>query len=134
MKKTLILLLLVSCSYCFGQKLDKLTVEKIMRDPKWMGISPSNISWSIDSKKVYFNWNPENADREALYGINPADPKPEKVGLDERKAMLPTAGPWNKAHTLKLYEKERRYLFAGCQNLEIGTADQHHRPGKQCCF
>lgn len=112
MKKALTFLLLISCSYAFAQKLDKLTVEKIMRDPKWMGISPSNISWSNDSKKIYFDWNPEGADHDALYVISPLDPKPTKVGIDERKAMLPTNGPWNKAHTEKLYEKNGDiYIF-----------------------
>jgi len=35
------------------QKLDKLTVEKIMRDPKWMGTSPSGTQWSFDGGKCY---------------------------------------------------------------------------------
>ncbi|UCC44383.1 MAG: hypothetical protein JSU65_00175, partial [Candidatus Zixiibacteriota bacterium] len=39
----------------------ELTVEKIMRDPKWIGESPDWISWSEDSKSIYFWWNPENA-------------------------------------------------------------------------
>jgi len=111
MKKIFTLLLLVSCSYCFAQKLDKLTVDKIMRDPVWMGIAPSNISWSNDSKKVYFDWNPEAAEHDSRYVITPLDPKPIKVSLEERKSILPTNGPWNKARTLKLYEKKWRYLF-----------------------
>ena len=54
----------------FGQqKLDKLTVEKIMRDPNWIGTSPSNIQWSDDGKSIYFNWNPENALADSLYYI-----------------------------------------------------------------
>lgn len=31
----------------------QLTVEKIMRDPKWMGTQPSNISWSWDGKQIF---------------------------------------------------------------------------------
>src|SRR5687768_16223431 len=57
MKKA-IWLLLIACPV-FGQQLAPLTVEKIMRDPKWIGVYPSNISWSEDGKQVYFNWNPE---------------------------------------------------------------------------
>src|SRR5476651_2428596 len=98
MKKTLTLFLLLLATCSFAQKLDKLTVEKIMRDPLWMGTSPSNISWSDDSKKIYFNWNPENAPREALYQITPTDNKPVKVSIDERKAMIPAQGTWNKKH------------------------------------
>ena len=41
--------LLFSLTICLAQqKLDKLTVEKIMRDPKWIGTSPSNVYWSAD--------------------------------------------------------------------------------------
>jgi len=132
MKKALTFLLLISCSYAFAQKLDKLTVEKIMRDPKWMGISPSNISWSNDSKKIYFDWNPEGADHDALYVISPLDPKPTKVGIDERKAMLPTNGPWNKAHTEKLYEKNGDiYIFdlkTGTSTALTSTTDRESNP------
>ncbi len=36
-----------------------LSVESIMRDPAWMGHEPSELSWSWDSKNLYFKWNPE---------------------------------------------------------------------------
>ena len=38
----------------------KLTIKQIMQDPKtWIGTSPSNIFWSENGDKVYFDWNPE---------------------------------------------------------------------------
>ena len=118
MKNIFILLLLPVCHCAFAQKLDTLTVEKIMRDPKWMGISPENIRWSDDSKKIYFEWNPDNADRAELYSVTPTNIKPEKVSIDERKYLgahnglweeqryiAPSNGQWNRNHTLKVYEK-----------------------------
>jgi Tol biopolymer transport system component len=105
MKKTFTLFLLLAATCSFAQKLEKLTVEKIMRDPQWMGTSPSNISWSEDSKKIYFTWNPENKGRDAQYEITPTDLKPVKVSIEEKQAMLPGNGAWNKKHTTKLYEK-----------------------------
>ena len=105
MKKILIILLLSGCSGAFAQSLAPLSIEKIMRDPKWIGIAPSNIRWSDDSKKIYFNWNPENTDRDQLFAITPTDIKPTKVSLDDRKAMVPEFGDWNKKHTLKVFEK-----------------------------
>ena len=132
MKRTFTFLLLISCSYSFAQKLDKLTVEKIMRDPVWMGTSPSGINWSNDSKKIYFDWNPEKAEHDVLYAINPTDPKPEKVGLEERREMLPTAGPWNKAHTVKLYEKNGDIWFfdlkTGKSTALTNTTDRESNP------
>jgi dipeptidyl aminopeptidase/acylaminoacyl peptidase len=105
MKKLFTLILLVSCSHSFAQKLETLTVEKIMRDPKWIGTSPSNIRWSDDSKKVYFNWAPVAADETAYYNITTNDTKPQKVSIEERKALSSANGRWNKQHTIKLFEK-----------------------------
>jgi hypothetical protein len=33
-----------------------LTVDTIMRDQKWMGISPSRPFWSEDGEWLYFTW------------------------------------------------------------------------------
>ena len=64
MKKLFTLFLIVVGTHAFAQKLDTLTIEKIMRDPKWIGVSPSDIKWSDDGKKIYFKWNPENTFRD----------------------------------------------------------------------
>jgi len=90
-----------------------------MRDPVWMGTSPTNISWSVDSKKIYFNWNPEKAEHESMYEITPTDLKPVKVTVEERKDMLPGFGPWNKTRTVKLYEKNGDIYF---YNAKTGTS------------
>jgi dipeptidyl aminopeptidase/acylaminoacyl peptidase len=95
---------------CFGfaasaQKLEVLTVEKIMRDPKWMGVSPDNIRWSDDSKKIYFNWNPDKTERDELFYISPNNIKPQKATLAQRRDLVPDNGKWNKKRTLKTFEK-----------------------------
>jgi hypothetical protein len=50
MKKIFTLFFLLSASGLYAQKLEKLTVEKIMSDPKWMGTSPENIRWTTVEK------------------------------------------------------------------------------------
>ena len=53
MNKLFTLILIAVSTNAFAQKLDTLTVEKIMRDPnKWIGTSPTGVNWSDDSKKV----------------------------------------------------------------------------------
>jgi dipeptidyl aminopeptidase/acylaminoacyl peptidase len=106
MKKLFTLLLLAASTGAIAQKLDTLSVEKIMRDPKWIGISPSNIRWSDDSKRIYFNWNPNNTERDELFSVSPSDMKPVKVSIEEQKEFPSDYGAWNKKHTLKLYEKD----------------------------
>lgn len=54
----------------------QLTVDQIMKDPKWMGNSPANPVWSYNSKSVLFNWNPENRTADSIYkfDLNSKDP------------------------------------------------------------
>ncbi|QOI96672.1 MAG: prolyl oligopeptidase family serine peptidase [Flammeovirgaceae bacterium] len=88
-----------------AQQLTELTVEKIMRDPKWIGTAPSNIRWSHDSKTVYFNWNPEKAPGDSLYKITLTNRVPQKVTKAERLALPSGNGTYNKAFTKFAYEK-----------------------------
>ncbi|MFT2007280.1 prolyl oligopeptidase family serine peptidase [Pontibacter sp. 13R65] len=82
-----------------------LSVEKIMRDPKWMGTSPSNIFWSEDGRKIYFNWNPEGHRRDSLYSVATDGKNIRKVSAQERRNLPATNGRYNRAKTKKVYEK-----------------------------
>ena len=88
-----------------AQSLGELTVEKIMRDPKWIGNAPSGMNWSPDSKTVYFNWNPDNAAADSLYKITLSNRTPQKVSKKERMSLPAPFGTYNKLFTKMLYEK-----------------------------
>ena len=47
----------------------ELSVEKIMKDPKWMGNFPSNVRWDEQGKHILFNYNPEGNPSDSLYKI-----------------------------------------------------------------
>ena len=132
MKKLFTLLLLAAATGASAQKLDTLTIEKIMRDPKWIGVPPSNVHWGDDSKKIYFNWNPQNADRDELFSITPTDLKPVKVTIEGQKLIVPQYGQWNKKRTLKVYEKNGDiYLFdlkTGSEQQLTSTTDRESNP------
>ena len=70
------------------QKLEALTVEKIMRDPKWIGTSPSNPYWSHDGKYLLFNWNPEGAVSDSVYYISTTSLTPVKTSYSFRNAIV----------------------------------------------
>ncbi|MEO6520886.1 MAG: prolyl oligopeptidase family serine peptidase [Mucilaginibacter sp.] len=132
MKKIFTFLFFISCTATFAQKLDKLTVERIMRDPKWIGTSPTNIYWSDDSKTIYFNWNPDKADGDALYSITPTNTTPQKVSIEDRRNLRPDFGDWNKKHTIKLYEKNGDIYLYDFKNNKTGrltnTTDRESTP------
>lgn len=76
-----------------------------MRDPKWIGTAPSNIVWSVDSRTVYFQWNPVNAVSDSTYKIQLPGSTPVKVEKAERR-MLPLNEPqFSKSRTKAVFEK-----------------------------
>jgi Tol biopolymer transport system component len=87
-----------------AQKLDKLTVGKIMRDPKWIGTSPSNLSWSNDGKTLYFSWNPEQATSDSLYYITLDNKNPVKATTAQKRHMATINNTiYNQARTAYIY-------------------------------
>ncbi|TXH22898.1 MAG: S9 family peptidase [Chitinophagaceae bacterium] len=85
MRKLLTIPACLSVLFSFGQNAPGvLTVEKIMQDPHWMGVSPENISWSADSKYIYFNWNLQNEAIAPWYKISPNQYKPVKISSSEK--------------------------------------------------
>lgn len=90
MRKILVLLFITSSLQVFAQP---LTVDHIMRDPKWIGTSPSNAFWSNDSKTVYFNWNPQKNISDSLYAFSINGTAPEKANnsIIERNSALNNA-------------------------------------------
>ena len=87
------------------EPLTTLTVEKIMRDPKWIGTSPSNPYWSADGKYLFFNWNPDNSDNDSLYYITIADRIPKKATYDQRQNTITT-------QAIKYNTKRNAYVYA----------------------
>lgn len=101
----LVSLLVFSFSTSGQNILDKLTVDKIMRNPKWIGTPPTSPYWSPDSKTIYFNWNPENAVADSLYKASFQNTVPQKVTKAERKNGTSRTLRFNKLMTQAVYEK-----------------------------
>ena len=106
MKKLLLLLLLQPTLITYAQ-LNPLTVEKIMRDPKWMGTSPSNLQWTADGKYLLFNWNPEKAATDSLYYITPTATTPQKsTGAFRNTAVADNQARYNAQRDQYVYAYE----------------------------
>lgn len=88
-----------------AQTLAPLTVEKIMRDPRWIGVSPSNPFWSEDGRTLYFSWNPEKNPGDSLYSITLTDRTPRKVAASVRRSLPSRGGAYNRIRNRKVYEK-----------------------------
>lgn len=128
MKKFIWLFLLIPTQHLFAQQLAPLAIDKIMRDPKWIGSSPSNVFWSPDGQTIYFNWNPEQSltENESFYvgggsGTSPSDSlyyitlknhTPEKVSPADRSlAESERSGSWNENHTQVVFTKDHSLML-----------------------
>jgi dipeptidyl aminopeptidase/acylaminoacyl peptidase len=91
MRKLLLLVTALLPLYLLAQqKTEKLTVEKIMSDPRWMGSSPSNTQWSENSQQLYFRWNPNGDAADSLYYISLTDKKPVKATPTQTQEWMNT--------------------------------------------
>ncbi|MEP6747192.1 MAG: alpha/beta fold hydrolase [Bacteroidota bacterium] len=105
--------LLITLAGTAQNQLGKLTVEKIMRDPKWMGTSPANVTWSYDSKYIYFNWNPEKAITDSLYYISKENLAPQKTNYQQRQSILRNRDiTYNSNRTGYVYDKDGDIFMA----------------------
>ena len=103
---TLFFLLIPSIVFC-QTKPDSLTVEKIMRDPKWIGTSPSEPFWNIDGTKLFFKWNPDNAPSDSFYYITMKNHVPAKASVSQKKnAVRAGSAVYNIERTAYVYEKD----------------------------
>ncbi len=108
-KIVLALALLISLNAAAQQTLGKLSVEKIMRDPRWMGSSPSAIQWAADGN-LYFYWNPDAAPADSLYYVSRSNSIPSKATPAQKQGLLPANS--------KVYNRGRS-TYAYAQNGDI---------------
>ena len=112
----------------FAQDLTPLTVEKIMRDPKWMGVSPSNISWSDDSKSVFFNWNPEKEEQDPTYKITIRDFEPQKITTEQERKLRHSQFIYSKDRSKAVFERNGDlFLYSFKNNQETALTNTVER-------
>jgi dipeptidyl aminopeptidase/acylaminoacyl peptidase len=104
MNKLLILALLGTQVACAQNQAEVLTVEKIMRDPKWIGTSPSGVFWNFDSKSIFFSWNPQKAPSDSTFQYHLENQQTSKTPFND--ALIASAihrGVYNASQTKKAY-------------------------------
>ncbi len=99
-----------------------LTVDYIMRDPKWMGTFPSAPFWSEDSKRIYFKYNLENDPADSLYKIDLTAPSQiSKVHWAEEKTLDKDQQVFNSDHSLSIYRKDKTILLEDLKKKTTST-------------
>ncbi len=106
-----------------------LTVDYIMRDPKWMGTFPSAPYWSGDSRLIFFKYNLENDPVDSLYKIDLGNPSQiSKVHWAEEKALSKPQSDFNADQSLRIYRKDNLILLEDQKKKSTATLLEWFEP------
>nr|WP_321354649.1 hypothetical protein [uncultured Draconibacterium sp.] len=114
-----ILILFALSAFSQVSKLNKssLSIETIMQDPaKWIGTSPSDITWSEDGAKIYFQWNPEQDTLESLHTYDLSTKEIDKVSLEEKMTLPGRRGNYNSDKSKKVYTRNGNLFLLDCKS------------------
>jgi dipeptidyl aminopeptidase/acylaminoacyl peptidase len=81
-----------------------LSVDYIMKDPKWIGVSPSNPQWSNEGN-LYFNYNPSNTDKDSLFVLNDKNLSYKNSNLKNSDIIFQNDIIYNKVNNNYIYNK-----------------------------
>ncbi len=102
------------------ENLSALTIAQIMQGEDFVGYLPANISWSEDSRTIFFTWNPDMDTLRSLYKTGTDGAPPQKVSVEEQK-QRPGSGTYNRNRTQKVYSKNGDLFLL---ELESGRTTQ----------
>jgi len=112
---------------------EKLTIEKIMQDPKWIGSSPSDPYWSGDGKYLFFKWNPDRQLDDSLYYITKEDPHPRKAPYTLQHSAVSTVNlTYNTTHSAFTFTRDGDIFYTEVKTDKekriTRTADKESSP------
>jgi dipeptidyl aminopeptidase/acylaminoacyl peptidase len=102
-----------------AQELGDLSVQKIMRDPAWIGHSPDNFYWGESSGQLFFNWNPDNNPEDSLYAYSIESGEINSINHEQEMSFTDRYGVYNKAKTKKLFTRNGNLYLADTNSGEI---------------
>lgn len=86
-----------------------------MQGEDFVGYLPTDISWSDNSKDIYFSWNPDKDTIRSTYQVNIASKKVSKLSFEDHKQKT-NAGDYSKDRQWKVYQKEGDLFFMNTSN------------------
>lgn len=127
MKKILSIFILIYFSVSVFGQIQKssqsvLTIEKIMQNPeKWIGTVPENLTWSEDSKTIFFSWNPEKDTLSSTHAYSLLTKSISKVTAEEKRKLPTNEGEYRLDYSAKVYIRNGNLFLL---DLKKGTEKQ----------
>lgn len=128
---SILLFLIVATSFSFAQNTSPLTIEQIMKGEDFVGYLPENITWSDDSKEVYFSWNPDADTLRSTYKVDIVSKAIEKLSVEELKNQT-NRGDYNSDFSKKVYASNGDIFLEDTKTFKIkqitNTLDRESNP------
>ncbi len=123
-----------------------LTVDNIMRGPALVGYEPTEIRWSHDSQRIYFQWKQASDKQDApldTYVVGRDGSPPRKLTEAEEKQAPPAYGDISRDRRLTVYARDGDLFLYDSTNGQVrqltntseAESDPHFLPdGKRIYF
>src|SRR5215475_10879360 len=123
-----------------------LTVDNIMRGPGLVGYEPSQVRWSGDSRRIYFQWKQATQKEEApmdTYVVEREGSGLRKLSDEEAKLAPPAIGEPSPDHRLITYMRDGDLFVYDTTNnrtrqltrtTEVESNPRFLRDGKRIAF
>ena len=129
MQRKLFLLPILLCILATAQAQSPLTVDYIMRDPKWMGTFPSSHFWGEDSRQIFFRYNLENDPADSLYKIDLANPSLiSKVHWTEEKNLRKEQEAYNADQSLRIFRVKNSIHLENLKKKQVQVLIEWFEP------
>lgn len=105
--RILITLFLLTLSFPFFAQVpntSSLELGEIMKGEGFVGYLPTDISWSDDSKRIYFSWNPDNDTLRSTYQARVDNREISKLSFGEISNQT-ADGVYTRDYRMKVYER-----------------------------
>ena len=90
-----------------------LTIDLVMEGPDFVGVSPSQVRFSGDGKRIFFRWREPGEKKQALYSIGRDGQGLKRLSREEEQDAWPRFGIWDRQRKNFLSLREGDiYLYA----------------------
>ncbi|GAA4281743.1 S9 family peptidase [Gaetbulibacter aestuarii] len=112
------LFFIVGTSFSNAQNTSPLQIDQIMQGEDFVGYLPENITWSDDSKEVYFSWNPDADTLRSTYKVNVHSKDISKLSVEALKNQT-NRGDYNGDDTKKVYASNGDIFLEDTKTFKI---------------
>lgn len=84
----------------------ELKLEEIMQGEDWIGVSPTNPRWSLDSKTLYFQWRQASDSLKTWYAVEAGKTKLRPTTIEEKRYLEASSPTYSQDKRWAVYQQQ----------------------------